>query len=39
MGIFCNIINVFTLPFDQFNASLLQSINFFLKNLQTLTKN
>ncbi len=32
MEIFCNIINVFTVTFDQFNASLLnKSFNFFTK--------
>ncbi len=32
MEIFCNIINVFILTFDQFNVSLLnKSINFFKK--------
>ncbi len=32
--IFCNIINVFTVTFDQFNASLMnKSINFFQINL------
>ncbi len=37
--ILCNIINVFTVTFNQFNASLLnKSINFFKKNLSTLTK-
>ncbi len=30
--ILCNIINVFTVTFDQFNASFLNSINF-LKNV------
>ncbi len=31
--IFCNIINVFTVIFDQFNASMLnKNINFFKKN-------
>ncbi len=32
IGIFCTIINVFTVTFDEFNASLLiESINFFQK--------
>ncbi len=35
--IFCNIINVFTATFDQFNASLQKkSINFLQKNLADL---
>ncbi len=33
--IFCNIINVFTVSFDDFNACLLiKSINFFLKQTE-----
>jgi len=32
--IFCNIIHIFTVTFDQFNASLLnKSINFFKKKI------
>ncbi len=35
--IFCNILNVFTVTFDQFNASMLnKSINFFKINVLTL---
>jgi len=34
IGIFCNFIKVFTLTFDQFNASLLnKSINYLQKNV------
>ncbi len=34
MKIFCNITNVFTVTFDQLNASLLnQSIHFFKKKI------
>ncbi len=37
--IFCNIINVFTATFDQFNASLLNKSNNFLKKNFLLTQN
>ncbi len=33
-GIFCNIINVFTVTFDHFNASLLNSINILKNNIK-----
>ncbi len=36
---FCNIINVFTDTFDQFNASLLNKSNNFLKKNVLLTPN
>ncbi len=33
MNIFCNIINIFTVTFDQFNTSLLNKRNNFLQNI------
>jgi len=39
MEIVCNIINVFTVTFDQFNASLIHnSFNFFKKAQKSLKK-
>ncbi len=29
MEIFCNTLNIFTVPFDQFNKSLIKSTNLF----------